>query len=113
MGYKGIRRFKLPHLVFESTDYVNMINWQENEITEPPLCKKLTNTEIENNIRNKTLICFPALPSHTQAVERTVKLVTDASQKVIGRENRDEHLNALLTSRSKLPKFKTKKDYVF
>ena len=113
MGYKGIRRFKLPHLVFESTDYVNMINWQENEITEPPLCKKLTNTEIENNIRNKTLICFPALPSHTQAVERTVKLVTDASQKVIGRENRDGHINALLTSRSKLPKFNTKKDYVF
>ena len=113
MGYKGIRRFKLPHLVFESTDYVNMINWQENEITEPPLCKKLTNTEIENNIRNKTLICFPALPSHTQAVERTVKLVTDASQKVIGRENRDGLINALLISRSKLPKFNTKKDYVF
>ena len=113
MGYKGIRRFKLPHLVFESTDYVNMINWPENEITEPPLCKKLTNTEIENNIRNKTLICFPALPSHTQAVERTVKLVTDASQKVIGRENRDGHINALLTSRSKLPKFNAKKDYVF
>ena len=63
-----------------------MINWQENEITEPLLCKKLTNTEIENNIRNKTLICFATLPSHTQAVERTVKLVTDASQKVIGKQ---------------------------
>ena len=113
MGCKGIRRFKLPPLVVESTDYVNTINWQENEITKPPLCKKLTNTEIENNIRNKTLICFPALPSHKQAVERTVKLVTDASQKVIGRENRDGHINALLTSRSKLPKFNTKKDYVF
>ena len=49
-----------------------MIYWKENDTTEPPLCKKFTDTELESNIRNKIPICFP--------VERTVKLVTDASQ---------------------------------
>ena len=80
-----------------------MINWQENDITEPPLCKKLTDTELESNIRSKIPICFPAFPCHTQAVERTVELVTDASQKVIGNVNKDGYINALLTSGSKLP----------
>ena len=89
-----------------------MIDWQEKDITKPPLRKKLIDTEIENNIKLKIPICLPALPCHTQAVERTIKLVTDASQKVIGSKNRDGYKNALLTSRSKLPKFNTKKDYV-
>jgi len=56
-----------------------MIDWQENDITKPPLFKKLTDTEIESNIRRRRKICFPAFPCQTQAVERTVKLVTDAS----------------------------------
>ena len=90
-----------------------MIDWQENDITEPPLCNNLTDAEIESNIKNKTHSCFSALPCHTQAVERTVKLVTDAAQKVIGSENREGCINALLTSRSKLPKFNTKQDDVF
>ena len=39
--------------------------------------------EIENNFKLKIPICPPALPCHAQAVKRTAKLVTDASQKVI------------------------------
>ena len=66
-----------------------MMNWQENNITKPALRKKLTDTEIENNIKLKISICLPALPCHTQAFERTVNLETDASQKVIGNKNRD------------------------
>ena len=108
----GIRQFKSPHLSFASKDYVSVIDWQENKITKPPLCKKLTDTKIENNIKLKIPICLPVLPCHTQAVERTVKLVTDATQKVIERKNRDRYINALLTSRSKLSKLNITKDYV-
>ena len=54
-----------------------------------------------------------ALPCITQAFKRTVKLVTDALQKVIGSRNRDGYINALLTSRSKLSKFNKKKEYIY
>ena len=89
-----------------------MIDLRENDITEPPLCKKFTDTEIENNIKLKIPICLPALLCHKQAVERTLKLVTDASQKVIGGKNICGYIHALLMFCSKLPKFTAKKDYV-
>ena len=66
-----------------------MIDSEENDITKPPLCNKLTDTKIENNIKLKIPICLPALPCHKQDIEQIVKLVTDASLKVIGSKNRD------------------------
>ena len=50
--------------------------------------QKLTDTKLESIIRSKILICSSAFPCHTQAVEQTVKLATDASQKVIGSKQR-------------------------
>ena len=52
------------------------------------------------------LLCFVI----QKLFERTVKLGTDASQKVIGSKNRDGYINDLLSSPSKLPNFNTKKD---
>ena len=108
----GILQFKITHLSFASKDYVSIIDFRENDITEPPLCKKFTDTEIENNIKLKIPICLPALVCHKQAVERTVKLVTDDSQKVIMGKKINGYIHALLIFRSKLPKFTAKKDYV-
>ena len=65
----GIHQFNIPQLLFASKHYVNMIYWQENDITEPPLYKKLTDKEIENNMKLKIPISFLALPCHIQAVE--------------------------------------------
>ena len=75
-----------------------MIDWQENYITEPSLCKKktLADADVKNNIKLIISICRPPLPCHAQAFVRTLKLRT--------------HINALLTNYcSKLPKFNTKK----
>ena len=85
-----------------------MMDWQENNITKSALRKKLTDTEIENNIKLKISICLPALFCHTQAFERTVKLETGVSQKMIGSKNRDGYIKDLSSSRSKLPQFNTK-----
>ena len=89
-----------------------MIDWQENNITEPSLYKKIADSEIKNNIKFKIPICLSTLRCQTQAIERKVKLITDASQKVIENKNRDKYTNGLLTSRSKSSKFNTKKDCV-
>jgi hypothetical protein len=45
-------------------------------------------------------------------VERTVKLVTEASQNSIGPEARDGHIRSTLLSRKAVNLFDTKKDFV-
>ena len=89
-----------------------MIDWQANDITAPPLTKELTDAKIKSHISEKTTISFPALPCHIQAVERMITLVTAAAQKVVGEGNRNGYVNSSLSSRSKIPKFNTKKDYM-
>ena len=73
-----------------------MIEWQEDCMIEPPLRKKLSETELKNNIWSKIPICFLSFLCHTQAVERTVKLLTGASQEAIRNVNRDGYVNGLL-----------------
>jgi len=51
------------------------------------------------------------IPCHTQAVERTVKLVTQASSKVYGHERRDGFIRATLASRATMPTFDTKSEF--
>lgn len=48
---------------------------------------------------------------HTQAVERAVKLVTDASTAVCGESARDGFIRARIESRAIMPSFNTKKEY--
>ncbi|GBN51518.1 hypothetical protein AVEN_246339-1 [Araneus ventricosus] len=47
-------------------------------------------------------------PCHTQAVERGVKLVTEASQKVVGSNSTDDFITTALLSRSSMPGFSSK-----
>lgn len=59
-----IRTFKIPKLNFSADDYVDLIDWTNVEVTEPPLIRDLTmddlqklvnsdNDEIVSIIRNK------------------------------------------------------------
>ncbi|GBN97267.1 hypothetical protein AVEN_25184-1 [Araneus ventricosus] len=48
---------------------------------------------------------------HMQTVERCIKLVTEASNKVCGREARDDYIRATLKSRSVMPNFSKKADF--
>jgi hypothetical protein len=47
-----------------------------------------------------------------QSVERGIKLVTVASKLVCGVENRDAIIKLKQSSRAKMPKFETKRDFV-
>ncbi|GBL92288.1 hypothetical protein AVEN_35838-1 [Araneus ventricosus] len=48
---------------------------------------------------------------HSQTVERCVKLVTEASNKVWGHEARDVYIRATLKFRSVMPNFFKKSDF--
>jgi hypothetical protein len=83
---KAIREFAIPKLNFEATDYVDLINWQESYITEPPLTKNISDEDLKLLVAtgDTPVVDFPQFPCHTQAVERCVKLVTEASTAVCG-----------------------------
>ncbi|GBN84216.1 hypothetical protein AVEN_155873-1 [Araneus ventricosus] len=51
---------------------------------------------------------FIKFPSHTQEVERIVKLVTEASRKRVGPQNRDGFIRATLESREQMSQFESK-----
>ena len=75
----GIRVFEVPPLNFEGTDYFELIDWQLCIITEPLVLRSLSDDDLHRFIHNgtTTAVTFPRLPSHTQAVERCVKAVTE------------------------------------
>lgn len=74
-----------------------MINWKYTTLTEPPLTKRLSDSQLKELVKEgvKSSLWNSAifnLPNHTQAVERTVKLVTEASVKVAGNDRRDGYI---------------------
>ena len=108
---KGIRKFIIPPLNFNATSYNCLIDWKNTKVTEPPITMDISdeNIEIYSASNNPPKLTFPKFPCHTQAVERHIKLVTDASEKVCGPENRDDYIRSKIASRDAMPKFDCKK----
>lgn len=86
-----------------------MINWKECELSIPPLLLNKSTEELMKFIDEKLLI--KNYPNHTQAVERAVKLVTEASMKVCGYSHRDGYIKSGLMSKKNLPDIETKRNY--
>jgi len=109
----GLRRFSIPELRFDAKNYINLIDWQTNEITEPSLIAEISEHDIEMVFasRNVPLFEFPKYPCHTQAVERCVKLATEESAAVCGSKPRDGFIRVRLDSRKRMPYFNKKADY--
>ena len=68
-----------------------MVDWQPLDLTKPPLTKNIETESIMKFIhsRDAPKVHAKAIPCHAQAVERHIKLVMEASEKVCGRSNRD------------------------
>lgn len=110
---KGIRNFHTPSLKFDALDYTDMMDWSTTKISSPPLLRGISNEEIESFIKSGEIPDWDIkeFPCHTQAVERCVKLVTEASLKVCGPQSRDGYIRATLKSRDAIKEFSTKADY--
>lgn len=109
----NIRPFIIPQINFDADYYVDLIDWQKNKITCPPLLQNLEVDDLKNMISRSsvTIIDIAAFPCHTQSVERCVKLVTEASLSVVGLQKRDSYIKTKIDSRKLMPNFESKKDY--
>ena len=68
-------------------------------------------SELRESLLNGTKLDFPDFPSHSQAVERAVKLTTEASQTVYGFEARHQHITAKVLSQKLRTAFLSKGSY--
>ncbi len=109
----GIRRFTTVPINFEADDYIDLIDWQAIQVTEPPILADIASDELEMFVASGDVPCvdFAKFPSHTQSVERCVKIVTEASMAVCGAKARDGLIRNILESRENMPYFETKADY--
>ncbi|GBO02969.1 hypothetical protein AVEN_126276-1 [Araneus ventricosus] len=88
-----------------------MIHWNAITLSPPPLLRKFTNQEIWSKVQSGGTAVewnFDKFPCYIQAVERCVKLVTEASQNVVGSNSRDGFIRTTFLSRSSMPSFSIK-----
>lgn len=109
----GIRNYKVPILNFNSKAYYEMINWETESITSPPILSHISNDNLQRYINGHSIteIDFKEFPCHTQSVERCVKLVTEASAKCYGQKTRDGIIRARIYSREHMPHYECKGQY--
>ena len=73
----------------------------------------LSDEEIDEKIRDKRLFEAEEYLYHTQAVERMIKLVTEASFEIIDKNERERFIMSLLPSRKRMPSFDSKNQFNF
>jgi hypothetical protein len=111
IGKYKIREFTPPSsLNFKANHFTELINWEKEVTTEPPLTFKLTIQDLLNI--KETKLQIKPYKVHTQSVERAVRMVTQASKSVYGEEARDGYVKATLLSRRMMPKLNSKQDLV-
>ena len=105
-----VRPYKLPSINFAATDYTKLLDWVKETVTEPPLTTDLTDAELQGIISQPLQVA--AFPVHTVAVERAVKVVTEAAGAVLGEERRHGWICSRLEHRRQLPSINSKRSFV-
>lgn len=114
----SLRKFRSPQLNFSCESYTQLIDYDNAQYFNPPILKDYEFTEDQIvDLASKRILehdfgeYLKDMPCHTQAVERSVKLVTEASQRVCGHEARNGFIFNTLYSRRLMPKFESKQDF--
>ena len=115
--------FSIPSLNLDAKAYHEAIEWpvwsstgldcEGGEYADPPLLKAVTDEEVNHLAENPLPAKYelPPVPCHSQAVERHVKLVSQASKKASSAEQVYGIVRATLLSRQKMPTFDSKREY--
>lgn len=113
---EGIRFFHVPKLNFNAKDYTELIQWEEEAITPPPIFANISSEDLQVILNDDSegsprALEVPDFPVHTQSVERHVKMVSEAAASGCGNERRDGNIRQKIKSRQVMPGYKSKKDF--
>ena len=113
VGNVGIRKFYIPKINFKTNDFIDLFDWSSSKVTPPPILNNKTIEDLKKMLEEPIPIdwTFTKFPCDTQAAERIVKLVTEASKKVCGHNKRDGFIHSTLKSRKAMPEFRYKRQY--
>ena len=93
---------------FKAVHWTDLIDLSVNGVCEPSLTLDFSDDELQNSLLTGEKINLPDFPSHSQGVERGVKLVTEASQSVYGFKARHQHILAKVLCQQLRPAFSSK-----
>lgn len=113
----GSRVFAVPPINFKCRSYITLSN-TKNADNDPPILREIAVTQENIEYLSSAKILehdfgsfLKTIPIHTQAVERSVKLIKEASE-MVGSEAAREGLTVnRIASRNIMPKFDSKQDY--
>ena len=88
----------MPTINFNATHWTKLIDLTLCSVFEQPMMKEFSESELRESLLNGTKLDLPDLPSHSQAMERVVKLTTEASQTVYGFDTRYQHITVKVLS---------------
>ena len=105
----NVRQFEVPKATnTNAKSFFEMVNLDDSDFWQPPAINDLS-SEIESIADNPLKLDHPC---HNQAIERHVKVVTEASGQVVGYEKRDGLICQKLKSHKIMKKFDTKQQFV-
>ena len=88
---QDVRSFRVPKVDQNMQNLKDRLPPMERSLTEPPLIKEISTEELNKFARNPLTI---KIPCHSQGVERCIKMVTEVSQQVYGKDSRDGYIRA-------------------
>ena len=104
----GVRIFKIPTFIFNAKDFTSMINWEDEQMTEPPYTMQFNNEELRQ-FETRPLILN--VPSNSQFVERHIRVITENGRRAATPVLRDGLAHATMAHRQLRGKKETKADF--
>ena len=105
-GNSYVRPRKTPDINPDASSLTDLIDW--TSVSEPPLTCNLTTAAVRAFVDCPMEV--PNWPSHTQSVERCIKMVTEAAAHVYSQERREGYIRSKVVSRELMSMNKSKKD---
>ncbi|GBM77822.1 hypothetical protein AVEN_267560-1 [Araneus ventricosus] len=110
-GSSEVRIFQVPKIDFKAKCHFALINWKRVGCSEPPLFMNVPFKEIVAMLKVRKKEEWSKYPCRTQAVERCIRLMSEASESVYGEEKRHGFILNRKQSRILIKQYNTKKDY--
>ena len=126
----GVRMiFKVSEIKWNADVYYDLIEWNTQYLdadpgknskfityyteAEPPVLSDFSENNLHHMVtEGKVPDEVYVLPCHKQIVERAIKLVSEYSKKTCKKADRVGIIQSVITSRSELPKFDSKKEFI-
>ena len=108
----NVRKFIKPLIYFDATHYSNLIDndgiWLESNLTN-----HISSSEFLEYISNSVpVIQFSRYPSHTQAVERHIRIVSQTAKTIVSAEARDSRIHITFMESKLVPCFISKHNFI-